>query len=357
MVFLAGCRSDAQPQTVHADGATLLAYLEEGSAWEVLSLDEVGDASFEPEAPFTLVRVCPNTQVRVVLAAPSDGADWALGCGEGFAQVEISAPGLSGFVFIGLDSNSFIDSVTMTAQPGVHDVVFISDDLRRMVVLRDVVIGGATTEIEIGEPLVELDERAITLARDPTGDEVLANTGLVTRSGTVASWFADADGVAPDRAWVPPSSVLLSGDRTWVTARSRTLTGPVDEPHGFHTIDVRDSSGPIEIDLDDREGGARIDSFDPVEITWDSGPVERDRITAEDFDDWRIDAYPGWLRSNATTRTVRLPTIAPPGWDPLWDPVSTSSWAFAIGTVDGRRESRGVVLGYITDEIPAGITP
>lgn len=106
---------------------------EDEVAWTALTLDERGDATVAmPGGAYRVATVCGVVgpiDYRTALAAPSDGAELDVGCGnDDVPDVSVRYPDVEGReVFAGRDPGI---SGFLRVEPGTYDVVVVDRQLR-----------------------------------------------------------------------------------------------------------------------------------------------------------------------------------------------------------------------------------
>jgi hypothetical protein len=339
---LGACPGDGGTElTVSARGAALIAVRQDG-AWEPLDLDADGRASFTPTGPFELVRTCAETRWTKVIAAGPDVSSDALASDcvrpVGAAVVTVTVSGASqATVSIGDNGMALPtgqSAVALAVAPGTYDIVVLDDQLRRIIIERDVVITGDTgVTVDLATDGVALTQRAIEGAFDG-----LRWGQLKTTRGTRAFLSADFDQAS---LWLPPASALATGDVVYA------IENVGNSERGTFTKQAIDPAAVNSIALPPPE---------PI-MTFEPSPLDLGGWSAR----WTVDGAWEWARFVIAYRVTQpsvswdlnwhlgsrplepagevvMPAFAEiPGWDTSWSmPSNGLSWGIAVERGDPR---------------------
>ena len=340
---------DPDPVVLNIDGerAQLLAARQGDGAWQVLTANASGKATFEVDGPFDLVGACEDFggEVYAYSGGPADGVDaephkFDIGCGVAAdAEVTLTTTSVTPLtVFLGFSSlqvASGLDELTSVV-PGRYDIAIFDEATGMLAIRRNVELTAGTTIT------VDLAGAAPVVARPVT----TAPAGV-----GVTSWTYTANGTriryatADDRGWSMPASLAAADDKHYIAAREVDGAQSRDR---FHTTIVQPgATAPLTITLPAPITSATL-TWTPTPSATFTAPGDWEEVSVYGFqtdDDlaplWFVLQYPD---ADRTVGSLAAPAgvLGINGWKPAWNPAAGSYYVDLSLTRETADGSEGV---------------
>lgn len=329
--LLAGCPGDEPPDPVVLDidgeRAALLAARQGDGAWQTLTANASGKATFTVDKPFELVGACEDFggEVYAYAGGPEDGVDaephkFDIGCGVA-ADADVtftstSVTPLSVFVgFASLEVSSGVDDFT-SVTPGRHDIAILDEATGMLAIRRNVELtAGMSIAVDLSgaAPLVS---RTVTTV--PAGVDLTSWTW--TANGTRIRY-----GTGLDSGWSMPASLAAADDRHYIAARDYDA---VETRNRYRTVKVEaGATAPLSITLPPHLTSATLTWTPAPSATFQAvGDWEEVSLFGFQTDD---DLAPLWFTMQYPHADRTAGSIAAPagvtgitGWKPAWNPAA-----------------------------------